>query len=302
MTSRTLTIMSVLVLVAAIGVLGWVITRPSGPAASATVSVVAGENFWGDIANQLGGSHVHVTSIISDPSADPHLYESSADNAAAVAGADIIIQNGVGYDDFLTKLTSVPGKSDRQILTVAALLNQTSDGVNPHFWYDLPHVGTVASAIEQALAAKDPADAATFSANLTTFNASLQPLMATIQTIKTQFPGAPVAYTERVPGYLLDAAGLTVKTPAGFAQAVEDGNDPAPADISAFESLISNHQIKLLLYNSQATSDVTQHIRDLATQANIPVVGVSETMPSGVDHYQTWQMNQLQAMLKALQQ
>jgi zinc/manganese transport system substrate-binding protein len=264
------------------------------------IRVVAAENFWGDIARQIGGDRVNVTSIISDPSADPHLYESNANNAVAVATADIAIENGLGYDDFFDKLLSASGSSKRTLVSASKVLGVTADGANPHLWYDLPRVHLVAAQIEAALAAKDPANKSDYEANLAKFDASMQPLLDKVAQIKSQYPGAPVAYTERVPGYLLADAGLSVRTPEGFAASIEDGSDPSPADTAAMDNLLTSRGVKVLLYNSQATSPVTQHARDLAGQAGIPVVGVSETLPPNEPSYQSWQSHQLDAILKAL--
>jgi len=268
--------------------------------ASRQVNLVAGENFWGNIASQIGGSHVKVTSVITDPSADPHQYESDAHDAAAIANANIVVQNGLGYDDFMAKLMSASPNSNRQVLTAAQILGATGDDANPHLWYDIPRVHLVAEAIEGALAAKDPVDQAAFKQNLNTFEASLQPLITTINEIKAKYSGVPVAYTERVPGYMLEDAGLSVKTPVGFASAIEDGNDPSPADTEAMNELMSSRGVKVLLYNAQAVSSVTQHVKDLATAAGIPVIGVTETMPTNEPSYQAWQQDQINQLLKAL--
>jgi zinc/manganese transport system substrate-binding protein len=267
---------------------------------SRTIKIVAGENFWGNIASQIGGTHVQVTSIITNPNADPHQYESDAHDSAAVAGADIVVQNGLGYDDFLTKLMSASPNANRQVLMASTIMGYSGSDANPHLWYDVPRVHLVAIAIESSLANKDPVDRAVFEQNLKSFETSLQSLINTMNQIKVKYPGATVAYTERVPGYMLEDAGLSVKTPVGFASAIEDGNDPSPSDTQTMESLISGREVKVLLYNAQATSSVTQHIKDLATQAGIPVIGVTETMPPSEHDYQTWQQDQINQLLNAL--
>jgi zinc/manganese transport system substrate-binding protein len=265
------------------------------------VNVVAGENFWGDIVAQLGGPHVHVTSIISDPNADPHEYESSAKNAAAIAKADVVVENGLGYDDFMDKLLSASPRSGRDVLSVAKILSIGGDNPNPHIWYDTARLPAVAAAIVTELSARDPGDAATFAANEKTFVASLDPLLAVIAQIKARYAGTAVAYTERVPGYLLDAAGLKVGIPASFAQAIEDGNDPSPADTSAFDDAITSKSVKVLLYNAQVTSPTTDKIKALATKSGLPIVGVTETLPSDDKTFQAWQLRQDQDLLRALQ-
>jgi zinc/manganese transport system substrate-binding protein len=159
----------------------------------------------------------------------------------------------------------------------------------------------VAAAIAAALTKAAPRDAATFKANLATFDASLAPLDATLARIKSRFHNVPVAYTERVPGYALAGARLDVKTPTGFARAIEDGSDPSPQDSLAMQRLLTNHDINVLLYNVQTVTPVTSQLRDLARRNDIPVVGVSETMPAGVKSYQRWQQSQLTALLHALE-
>jgi zinc/manganese transport system substrate-binding protein len=202
---------------------------PQAPATPGVVKVVAGENFWGNIAAQIGGPHVRVTSILSSPAADPHLYESDVASALAVAQAQLVIANGAGYDLFMFQLLGVTVNAGRATLSVQAVLGAYGPDVNPHFWYDIPRMPQVAAAIEAALARLDPRDAKVFTSNLAAFDASLRPVEAVIASIRRRYPGAPVAYTERVPGYLLQAAGLTVVTPPGFAAAIENGIDPSPA-------------------------------------------------------------------------
>ena len=186
------------------------------------------------------------------------------------------------------------------MLSIAEVLHTSGADANPHLWYDVPRIPEVAQAIVARLSAVDPADRATFDANLTSFDASLQPIRKVIDDIKMKHPHAPVAYTERVPEYLLAAAGLDAKTPAGFAGAIEEGNEPSAHDTQAMNDLMTGHGIKVLLYNSQATSRVTENVRDLAGRNGIPVVGVTETLPKNAPDYQTWQLHQLQALLAAL--
>jgi zinc/manganese transport system substrate-binding protein len=274
----------------------------SGPNAGATgtVRVVAAENFWGDIVRQIGGAHVTVSSIINDPTADPHQYESDARDATTVAQADVVMKNGAGYDDAVAKLLSVTSKHGRVVLSVDEVLHRTGDGVNPHFWYDLPQIPAVAAAIESALSGADPGDHAAFAASERRFVASLAPLYRVLTRIRTRYPDAPVAYTERVPGYLLEAAGLNVVSPPGFAQAIEDGNEPSAQDTQAMDDLVSGRRIRVLLYNAQATSPVTDHVRDLARRSGVPVVAVTETQPPDAASFQAWQLAQLDALLHAL--
>ena len=273
---------------------------PRAPVTPGVVRVVAGENFWGNIVAQLGGAHVRVTSILSSPTADPHLYEADVSNAVAVAEAGLVIENGAGYDDFLAQLLGATSNAGRVVVSVQAVLGDWSPDVNPHFWYDIPEVPRVAAAIEVALARLDRGDAEVFAANLKAFDASLTPLDEVIARIRQRYRGAPVAYTERVPGYLLQAAGLTVASPPGFAAAIEDGNEPGAADTARMYQLVTEHRVRVLLYNAQAVSPVTQHVRALAQQAGVPVVALTETMPRAYRSYQAWQLAQANALFSAL--
>jgi zinc/manganese transport system substrate-binding protein len=264
------------------------------------VHVVAAENFWGNIAVQIGGRDVQVTSLITSPNADPHLFETDAHDAALLAQARVVIENGAGYDTWMGSLLSADGGQPR-VVNAASVLHVGGNDPNPHLWYDIPRVPKVAAAIAGALTKAAPGDASTFRQNLATFDASLQPLHATLAMIKQDFHNVPVAYTERVPGYLLADAHLDVKTPPGFARAIEDGTDPGAADTVAMRELLTNHDINVLLYNVQTVTPVTTQIRTLAKQHGIAIVGVSETMPANAANYQQWQESQMTNLLHALQ-
>jgi zinc/manganese transport system substrate-binding protein len=271
---------------------------PADPTRGArVVAVVSSLNVWGDIARQIGGRHASVTSILHSPSDDPHLYTSSPRDAARLARANLVVLNGLGYDDWAKKLLSASSSSRRRELTMADALNPTSS--NPHLWYDAPRLPDAARAIADALAEQDPPDGAYFRANAARFIASLDPLLHTIAGIENRHPGAPVAYTERVPEYLLDAAGLKVVTPPGFAQAIEDGTEPSPGDAQRMNDLVAKGDIDALLYNAQAVTPVTQRLRALATRSNVPVVPVTETLPPGIT-FQQWQTSQARALMEAL--
>lgn len=269
-----------------------------GNSSSGKIDAVAGENFYGDLVSRVGGDLVSVTSILSDPNVDPHTYESSTQNAQQVADATLVVENGLGYDAFLDHLLGSSPRSDRKVIDVQTLLG-LADGVNPHVWYDPQTMPKVARAVADALEQLAPASKSTVEANLQTYLASFAPLTAKIDELKSRYPGAPVAYTEPVPGYLLAALGFTVLTPPGFAKAIENGTDPAPADVASQQDLLTGHKVELLLYNSQATSPVTETIKSLAGQSGVPVVGVSETMPAG-GGFVDWQLAQLSAIESAL--
>ena len=271
---------------------------PADPTKGArVVDVVASVNMWGDIARQVGGRHASVTSVITSPSDDPHLYASSPRDAARLARANLVVLNGLGYDDWADKLLDTSSSSKRRTLTMADALNPT--GSNPHLWYDAPRLPDAARAIADALAAEDPRDEAYFRVNATRFIASLQPLLHTLATVENRHPGAPVAYTERVPEYLLDAAGLKIATPPGYAQAIEDGSEPSPGDTQRMNDLIARRDVDALLYNAQAVTPVTKRLRALAVKSRVPVVPVTETLPAGLT-FQRWQAGQARALLAAL--
>jgi zinc/manganese transport system substrate-binding protein len=267
---------------------------------SGAVPVVAAENFWGNITSQIGGHDVRVTSLITNPNADPHLFETNAVDAATLAEAKVVIENGAGYDTWMGSLLGADS-GHPTVVNAASVLHVTGSDTNPHLWYDIPRVPTVAAAIAAALTKAAPQDAPAFKANLARFDASLAPIDATLATIKARFHNVSVAYTERVPGYALAVADLDVKTPPGFARAIEAGTDPGPADTLAMQQLITNHDINVLLYNVQTVTPVTTQIRALARSHGIPVVGVSETLPAGVATYQQWQQSQLTDLLHALE-
>jgi zinc/manganese transport system substrate-binding protein len=272
----------------------------SSTAATAPIAVVASTNVWGDIAKQVGGDHVNVASIMSDPNADPHEYEADAQTAAGLSKAQFVIENGLGYDDFMDKLLSASPNPSRTVLNAADAMQISGAEANPHIWYDIAKVPDVASAIADQLGKLDPGDASTFTANAKSFSDSLTPINAAITNIKSKYSGAPIGYTERVPGYLVDAAGLTLATPASFAQSIEDGNEPSPADNAAMNAALTDKKIKVLLYNGQVTSPATEAIKQLAQKSSVPVVGVTETLPPTDKDFQGWQLRQINELTTAL--
>jgi len=279
-----------------------VLSDPAGASTTHQVlHVVAAENFWGNIASQLGGHDVSVTSLITNPNADPHLFETDATDAAKLAQARVVIENGAGYDGWMASLLSADS-GQSTVVNAGSVFHVTGSDPNPHLWYDIPKVPKMAAAITAALIKADPEDSSAFQHNLKRFDASLAPLTAMLAKIKRNFAGAPVAYTERVPGYALAVAHLSVKTPPGFARAIEDGEDPGPADTLSMERLLTKHSIDVLLYNVQTVTPVTTQIRSLAETSGVPVVGVSETMPLSDRTYQEWQLSQLTALSNALRE
>ena len=267
--------------------------------ASSSLSVVAAENFYGDIAKQIGGSDIAVTSILSNPNADPHLFEPGTSNGLAVATADLIIQNGLGYDAFMQKLENASPSSHRVVVTISDALGLHGANTNPHLWYDVLRLSAIASAIASGLEHADPANATAYRAGVGRFDASLRPLAREILQIRARFAGEPVAYTEPVSGYLLAASGLRNLAPASFTRAIENGSEPSPQDVAQMTSLMARRQVKVLVYNSQVVSPITSRIRAAATQAGIPTVGMSETMPPALT-FQSWLLGETRSLHKAL--
>lgn len=272
-----------------------------GPAAPSggRLPVVAAENFYGDLVAQVGGGHVAVTSVLSSPDADPHLFEPGTQNALAVASARVVVRNGDGYDDWTTQLLEAAPSPSRRLVTVADVVPQPGPDPNPHLWYDTPALPWVVGAIGDALAAADPPNAGAYRAGVRRTISGLAPLQAAIRRLRAAHAGAPVAYTERVPGLLLAAAGIDVLTPPGFARAIENGTDPTPNDVAALQSLLSEHRVRVLLYNEQASSPLTVQLRQVAAGAGVPVVAVTETEPAGTS-FTAWQLRQVDALDRAL--
>ncbi|HVA88543.1 MAG TPA: zinc ABC transporter substrate-binding protein [Chloroflexota bacterium] len=267
-------------------------------AAGTIIYVVASTNVYADVISQLGGGHVQVMGILSNPNADPHTYESSTTDAAAVARATLVVQNGLGYDDFMGKLEGTSPNRARVVIDVGAALGYKT-GDNPHLWYKPDTMLRVAPLIVAALARQDPADKNTFAANLRAFTTSLQPWFARIAAIKKQFAGVPVAVTEPVFDYTALAAGLRILTPPTFQAAIMGGSDPSPQDVQRQKDFFSRRQIKAFFYNQQAAAPITSQLLSLARVNRIPVIGVYETKPLHKT-YQQWMIAETSAVQLAL--
>ena len=266
-----------------------------------TVRVVASTDVYGDIATTIGGDAVHVTSLMTDPAQDPHSFEASAQNQLAVSKADVVIENGGGYDDYMQNLVKGAKNSGVKVLNVVDLSGKKPvDGeLNEHVWYDFPTVQKFADALTAALSAADPSQKATFERNASAFGEKLSALEATEAQLKSTYAGEGVAITEPVPLYLLDAIGLVNKTPEKFSEAIEEENDVSPIVLKDTLQLFSGHQVKLLAYNEQTTGAETEKVLAAAKAAGIPVVPVTETLPEGM-HYIGWMSGNLDAVKGAL--
>jgi zinc/manganese transport system substrate-binding protein len=263
------------------------------------LQVVASTNVYGDIARQIGGSAVRVTSILSDPNADPHLFEAGTANGLAVARAKVVIANGLGYDAFVVKLEEATPTSGRTELSIADVLGVHDSGANPHLWYDVAALGRIAAAISAAFARADPKHATAYSEGRARFVASLAPLRRAIALIKARHAGEAIASTEPVPDYLVTAVGLRELAPTAFTRAIEDGTEPTPGAFAAMVELVRERRVRVLLYNKQAVSPITARVRSAARAAGIPVIGVTETLPPGKT-FQSWQLGQVHELAAAL--
>jgi zinc/manganese transport system substrate-binding protein len=267
------------------------------PAFADPVKIVAAENFYGDVATQIGGANVAVTSILTNPDEDPHLFEASSETARDLADAKIVIANGAGYDNWMDRLLSANTAPGRREINVGRLVGRHA-GDNPHLWYDPAYVKAAAKALAAALIAVDPAHKADYEQGEANFLGSLRPLDAKIADMRKRFDGQPVTASEPVFGYQAGLIGLKVHNEK-FAWAIMNNAEPSASEVAGFEDDLKGHKVKAMLYNAQASEPAVQRLVDLAKGNAIPIVGVSETEPPG-STYQAWMYAQLDALDKAL--
>ncbi|GAA4333214.1 zinc/manganese transport system substrate-binding protein [Actinomadura luteofluorescens] len=273
----------------------------SGAGAAETVPVVASTNVYGDIARQIGGDRVKVTSFISDPAQDPHSFEAGTRTRLALSKAGVVIENGGGYDDFMETLLRGSGSKAR-VLNAVQISGKTApkgEEPNEHVWYDLPSVALLADRISAALAEAAPGDARTFSSNAAAFKARLKALEEKVAAVRAAHAGDGVAVTEPVPVYLLEAAGLVDRTPEEFAEAVEEGDDVPPRALRDTLALLTDRKVRALVANVQTSGPQTDRVRKAAAGAGVPVVPVTETLPAGRD-YVAWMDGTIAALQRAL--
>ena len=263
-----------------------------------TVNVVAAESFYGDVVSQLGGKYVSVTSILSNPDQDPHLFEASPKTARALQNANVVVYNGADYDPWMGKLLAA-SKNAKRVTIVAADLVGKKSGDNPHLWYDPATMPAVAHAVVKALDDADPAHKADYDANLATFLDSLKPIVDKVAAMKAKYEGTPVTATEPVFGYMSDAIGLKMHNPR-FQLAVMNSTEPSASDIAAFEKDLRAKQVRALIYNSQATEAISKRMLQIAKQSHVPSVSVTETQPAHM-HFQQWMLSQLDVLSIALE-
>ena len=266
---------------------------------SGVIQVVAGENFWGSLVSQLGGTRVSVTSIVSDPNADPHEYESNTANAVAIANAKFVIVNGAGYDTWALQLIAASNTPHQVVLNVQELIGQSVDA-NPHFWYSPTYVNETVAAMYNDLVSIDPSHTSYYTQQYAALNTSLGVYNARESEIKQQFGGVKVGSTEDIFAYMATPCGLDLVSPPEFMAAVAEGNDPSAQSIVQFQNLINNGTITVLVYNEQTVTPLTQSIKALAAQKGIPIVGVTETIQPPDVSFQDWQNAELITLQNAL--
>jgi zinc/manganese transport system substrate-binding protein len=271
-----------------------------GGSGSGKIVAIGAENEYADVIGQIGGKYVQASAIMSNPNTDPHTFEASPAVAREVSAAQLVVQNGVGYDSFMNTIESATPSNGRQVVDVQQLLGLPDSTPNPHLWYNPATMPKVADAIATDLATIQPAHAAYFKANAKAFVASLSSWYDAIAAFKKAYAGVPVATTEPVADYMLEAAGADNLTPWTFQADIMNGVDPSPQVLALQKALFTEHKVKVFLYNQQVTDPLTQSLITLADQNGIPVVGVYETMPVPGYDYQTWMLTEVQDLQKAV--
>ena len=261
------------------------------------IDIVAAENFYGDVAEQIGGPEVHVTSILTNPDEDPHLFEANPSTARQLADAKLVIYSGAGYDTWAGKLLAASKAPGRQVIDVAKLVHRKAGG-NPHIWYDPPTMPALAKHLTDTLSGLDPSHSKDYAKRLALFAETMKRMDARVSELHRKYAGTVVTATEPVFGYMADALGLKMRNDR-FQLAVMNDTEPSAGEIAAFEKDLRTRTVKVLFYNSQTSEALTERMRGIAKEAGVPIVGVTETEPPGKS-YQEWMMSQLDALDQAL--
>jgi zinc/manganese transport system substrate-binding protein len=288
------------VAVAAAGVVALAGCGSATTASDGRILAVGAENQYANVIEQIGGRYVQVSAIESNPNTDPHTFEASPSVAETVAAAKLIVQNGAGYDTYMNKIESASENSGRQVIVAQKLLGLPESTPNPHLWYKPATMPAVARALVAALSKLQPAHAAYFQANAARFDSSLQPWYAAIARFKARYPNTPVATTEPVGDYMLEAAGTKNETPFVLQADIMNGVDPAPQSVTLQQGLFAGRYVKVFVYNQQVTDSLTESFLAEAKQHGVPVVGVYETMPTPGYDYQTWMLAEVRALERAV--
>jgi zinc/manganese transport system substrate-binding protein len=270
----------------------------NGPCPTQPVAVLAVENFYGNLVQQLGGQCVAVSVILSDPNADPHEFQPTAGDVRAFQSAALVVENGLGYDDFADKALGTLSK--QPAIVRAGDVVGLQIGANPHVWYSAGYVDQIKSAILASLKQVNPDANGYYDGQAAALDQAFGPYRQLISQIASQFGDAPIGATESIFVDMSYATGLKLITPAEFMQAISEANDPSAKDIAEFQNQLKGKQLKVLVYNVQTVTPITEQLKQMARDANIPIVGVSETMPVGAQTFQGWQAGQLRLLLDAL--
>lgn len=292
---------AIAVALAVAGACGSTGSAASTGSSGGTITILAAENEYGNVAKQIGGSHVSVTSILSDPEADPHDFEAKPSDAKLISKADVVIENGVGYDDWLDKMLKAHKNDDRTVISAQQVLGLSDDTKNPHLWYDPQTMPAVASTLEATLERLDPDHASDYQKNLSAFDTSVQKYTKALEDFSDKYSTASVAATEPVANYLLDAAKVSIKTPWSLQAAIMNDQDPSAQDSATQMGLFTGKKVDAFVYNEQVISDLTKKYRTAAEKNGIPIVAVYETMPTDSD-YVTWMTDEVAALTKAVSQ
>jgi zinc/manganese transport system substrate-binding protein len=271
----------------------------TGQALAAPVAAIGAESQYADVVAQIGGPYVQVSAIETDPNTDPHSFEISPRIAGQIAGCALLVENGLGYDGWADKMLAASPSPERKVINVQALEGLPDDTANPHLWYDPKTMPAVAKAVADDLAALDPGHAGYFRAHEAVFDGALKPWLVALKAFEAEFPHTPVAVTEPVGDYMLQAAGADIETPFTLQAAIMNGTDPSPQDVTTQNGLFTGHKVQVFIYNQQVTDPLTESFLASARAENIPVVGVYETMPAGYD-YQGWMLAEVNALRAAL--
>jgi zinc/manganese transport system substrate-binding protein len=271
----------------------------NGPCPTTPVTVLAVENFYANLVNQIGGQCVSTTTILSDPDADPHEFQPTASNVRSYQGAQLVVEDGLGYDDFSDKIIAT-------LSTGPALVNAgdvlgLQVGANPHVWYSAGYIDQIRAAILSNLKQVAPTASAYFDAQSAALDQEFATYQSLVNKIASQYSNVPVGATEAIFVDMAYTTGLNLISPPEFMNAISEGNDPSARDVATFLNQVQNHQIKVLVYNTQTVTSLTEQLKAMAQQNNIPIVGVSETMPLGAQTFQGWQSRELELLLQALQ-
>jgi zinc/manganese transport system substrate-binding protein len=267
------------------------------PAAGA-IRIVAAENFYGDLAAQLAGPQASVSSVLTNPNTDPHLFEAVPSTARALAAADLVIYNGLGYDPWMKRLLAGTPSARRRVIEVAAALHRDQPGTNPHLWYDPTVMPALARIVSAQLQAVDPNHAAYFGQQLERVLESMRPIDTRIAGLRGRFAGTPVTATEPLAGDLAAAVGLEMLN-GPFQLAVMNNTEPGAREVAEFERSLRTRRVRLVIYNSQALSGAVERLLGIARESGIPLVAMSETVPPGM-HYQQWLLGELDSLERAL--